>query len=890
MSAASLASSFTAKYVRTVVTDPVKWEWVERTLQAGSPFTETEFMVVVGYSRQFITSAVRQVLKEGLQVMIDISGYSGFTTALASAGKISSEVITQTVGGFLDKLVVILDSFGGDVVKFLGDAVLVTFDVHHGAPVRLSAEEDRMADAARRAIACCATIMTRLPSAVVDLSAYSSSFGNIGEISGSEAKASQIGILNNAWEVAGVAETQKFAVYPEFFIVAGDAMKPLSEVVTPQLALEVAGSVEFSNAECMNFFRFITANIAYQIVKMTTSHRDRGSFMSDVSTTEQASDGVHKIAFYEYRTITAVFVKLTWAFNAEKAHRCLRSFMESIKAHNGVFQQFAENMAVNAIQMSLEFLSFVNREFPGEEVCVGIGTGDILISTIGNFGHNTIACDESTHERAKDFALHEFIGEKKIKGKPLPFPVWVVSDGGDLNVNEKIGDSLVVGYEEERKTMAEYIHKWVVRERHLCAVIEGPSGVGKSTLLNCWVKQLERLGADVRPVLPTLAFDKYPLPANMDSVGQAAALLVMIVQIIKQYTEAQRNRIVLVVDDAQWVDSASMSVILALSTETVRLGVLIFTRPLSDYTLESVKKILKHEDTLHLSIGGLSKAAAKELIVRCLNTDEVTVIDEKLLDLLYEAFNGSPLLLSTVVAAQRLVLLENTEIVNGILYAKGAAFDYVKLDLASGILAQYDSLSSAFQQFLRLASTVGQYFSATDIADIFQITFADNDFATWIQGEDFFHFLVFVDDSQQDVYFRHVTIQEYIYEAQAFTERQIIHLKIAKFYENRLTEETSSRDLLLPTVAYHFRKTDDGAKILKYHDLLGNMYSAKFMVFECIETVEYLLKYVSKLVAMASDVEYTQMQLMQWKSLLGNSYCLNGQVLQAMEQFVDILA
>ncbi|KAJ3159362.1 hypothetical protein HK101_001067, partial [Irineochytrium annulatum] len=652
------------------------------------------------------------------------------------------------------------------------------------------------------------------------------------------------GISNQAWEVAGLAETQKFAVYPEFFIVAGGAMKPLSEAVTARPSSNIGQLVEYSHSECMNFFRFVTANIAYQIVRMTTSHRDRGSFVSTVSavsTKEQAQNGVQKIAFYEYRTITAVFVKFTWAFNAEKAHRCLR-----------------KNMAVNALRMSLEFLCFVNREFPREEVCVGIGTGDILISTIGNvlradscclgdavniaarllqFGHNTIACDESTHERAKNFALHEFIGEKKIKGKPLPFPVWVVSDGGDLNVNEKLGDSLVVGYEEERKAMAEYIHKWVVRERHLCAVIEGPSGVGKSTLLNCWLKQLERLGADVRPVLPTIAIESQE-PINLDSAGQAAALQGMIVQIVKQYNESHSNRLVLVVDDAQ-----------------------------------SVKKILKHEDTLHLSIGGLSKAAANELIVKCLNTDEVTAVDEKLLDLLYEAFNGSPLLMSTVVAGQRLVLLENTEIVNGTLYAKDVVFNLVKLDLASGILAQYDS--------------------ATDITETFQISFTDDDITAWIQKEDLFHFLVVVDDSEQNVYFRHITIMEYIYEAQAFSERQIIHLQIATFYERRLIEKSASHDFLLPTVAYHFRKTDDGRKILRYNELLGEMYSAKFMVFECIETMDYLFKFASKLTAKAPEVDgplFTQMQMMHWKSLLGNSYFLNGQVLLAKEQFVDILA
>ncbi|KAJ3334018.1 hypothetical protein HDU76_013093 [Blyttiomyces sp. JEL0837] len=60
-------------------------------------------------------------------VMIDIAGYSAMTSALTTLGKISSELITTTVGTFMGRIINVVEQFGGDIVKFLGDAILVTF-------------------------------------------------------------------------------------------------------------------------------------------------------------------------------------------------------------------------------------------------------------------------------------------------------------------------------------------------------------------------------------------------------------------------------------------------------------------------------------------------------------------------------------------------------------------------------------------------------------------------------------------------------------------------------------------------------------------------------------------------------------------------------------------
>ncbi|KAJ3289526.1 Adenylate cyclase type 10, partial [Blyttiomyces sp. JEL0837] len=55
--------------------------------------------------------------------------------AITTLGKVSSEMITQTVGKYLHqvrKIIDVVSMYGGDIVKFLGDAILVTFQADPG--------------------------------------------------------------------------------------------------------------------------------------------------------------------------------------------------------------------------------------------------------------------------------------------------------------------------------------------------------------------------------------------------------------------------------------------------------------------------------------------------------------------------------------------------------------------------------------------------------------------------------------------------------------------------------------------------------------------------------------------------------------------------------------
>ncbi|KXS22366.1 adenylyl cyclase [Gonapodya prolifera JEL478] len=57
-------------------------------------------------------------------VMADVSGYSALTANLAERGPVGAEILAKTMKGLLDKVIQIIIFYGGDIVKFIGDAIM----------------------------------------------------------------------------------------------------------------------------------------------------------------------------------------------------------------------------------------------------------------------------------------------------------------------------------------------------------------------------------------------------------------------------------------------------------------------------------------------------------------------------------------------------------------------------------------------------------------------------------------------------------------------------------------------------------------------------------------------------------------------------------------------
>lgn len=83
--------------------------------------------------------------REGAVLFCDISGFTPLSEALGRHGKEGTEALTTLLNSYFHLLIGVLESWGGDVVKFGGDAVTVLFEPVSG---------ETLGDAHRRACAC----------------------------------------------------------------------------------------------------------------------------------------------------------------------------------------------------------------------------------------------------------------------------------------------------------------------------------------------------------------------------------------------------------------------------------------------------------------------------------------------------------------------------------------------------------------------------------------------------------------------------------------------------------------------------------------------------------------------------------------------------------------
>ncbi|KAJ3157494.1 hypothetical protein HK101_001444 [Irineochytrium annulatum] len=987
------ASAFTSAYVLDKVRDEDAWSSVSAGLQDGLPSVETEFAVMV---------------------MIDISGYSNFTSALAKAGKVSSEVISSTVARYLDGLIRILHGFRGDVIKFLGDAVLVSF-----SPSRFSQQHDASAkrEVARRAILCCATILTELPRVAVDLSACVN-IGEIAELAVNAAMArdegvyhappyqskgqsiarrdesefpsgegpslslrlhvavtcgmvdrciigsqnarldyvvygdcmkdlsyildgtgkDQLGISNLTWKLLDYAETNMPSISNcGFVVLTGDNFSSVIALgdfnctaVLPNLI-----EPELTDEQHCRLLKFLPTALAHRIMETR-----REFFLRAVAESN------------EFRCVTAVFVKLKWGSNVKRAQRCMRAFLECIGEHHGVFQQFAVDDKGQTMRLEDDF-----------NVSISLATGEILMSVFGNeLRAEATGLGDSINMAAR------LLSVDKVKGKKEAAGIWSLSDGEfnatSLKYLRKPVDQY--GYSKEREILTTAVQDWLRGDSQLLAVVEGPSGVGKSSFMNGAIRMLEPYGVTIslcqgstvdqgtpyfairglleriitemaEPGMSTrrntvrnsttrsqtsfqsavasegraidfteklqlamlasgVAQEMVPLMRSIFPVALGDSLVTntltaekranilqsIVLQVIRKYTMTTSTPTAILLDDVQ---------------ECPKIGILIITRSMTDYVVESLKLMMENPFVQHIQLNGLEKLDASALIVSCLQVPEILAVNDTLLDSLFNLLggSGSPLLISTIVSSQRQTILENSELRDGVLCLADGATLNLKLDIASGIQTQFDSLGHQSKAFFRYAASLGQYFDLAMIVRVFGLELHLEDIELWIESQDPFLFLSFTvsETGKRSYFFRHISILNCIYEGISFTDRKAIHLSVATYLEGEMRKLDSGVDdeFFLPLVAYHYGRTGEFAKIV---DLL---YSRKYMVLECIRSMEFLLSAVRarqsdaailKRIGVLEDMP-SEITLIRWKRLLADHYRFNGDHEKSVPLFKDIL-
>lgn len=500
-----------------------------------------------------------------------------------------------------------------------------------------------------------------------------------------------------------------------------------------------------------------------------------------------------------------------------------------------------------------------------------------------------VLCDQATRDGAGAHFEYSAVPPLKLKGKKAPVAVYQPVRCSVRRAQAGLG---LVGRDIELKLFDQALAGLAAGGGARLLLLEGDPGIGKTRLLSelkalaaarglkvvdgeadsidrstaglAWREVLSGLfelaqdpasgqahAAGVReayadePALQALVpvlCDLLPLPLTATAESQAltgearaAALRQLVLHLL-----AQRAPLLVMLDDLQWLDSASWALLLAALRLPVPLLIAGATRPqLEHELLPEWRELLKLPQHRQLKLDGLAPAAVAALAQLRLG---VSTVPESLVAFLSERTQGNPFFIEQLLAALR----------EGDLLEIGGSACQVRAgvdlraqanlpDTVEGLITQrIDHLGPTEQLSLKVASVVGRAFGADVVNAIFPLEHLRGQLAPHLdtlaqQG------LTRVDDDQSapsGYAFRQVATQQVAYNLMLFSQRRALHLAVADWYEATFADRTPHYAVL----AHHLVQAGATERAIGYLVLAADQALDRFACAEAVRLYGEALK------------------------------------------------
>ena len=316
----------------------------------------------------------------------------------------------------------------------------------------------------------------------------------------------------------------------------------------------------------------------------------------------------------------------------------------------------------------------------------------------------------------------------------------------------------------------------------------------------------------------------------------------LIVNILK--LSAEKSPVVLTIENAQWVDSASWALLRLIMRDVHPLLLLIATRPIAEPLPKVYRTIISSPDTLKLDIGALEIEESLELVCQQFGVRKLPAVVEKLIN---EKSQGNPFFVEEL--AKRLLETEAVVIQNEQCELAEGISDLEDLNLPDtleGLITEkIDRLGASQQLALKVASVIGQAFRFNVLRDIFPLEGAEDKLKEFLDDLVRLDLMVPTKQQAEDSYaFRQYITGEVAYNMLLFSQREQLHSAVGEWYER------ASPDNLAPfysLLVYHFAKVGDDEKTLKYCVKAGAHAVKTFANLEALKFYEQALEIDRKL-------------------------------------------
>ncbi len=319
-------------------------------------------------------------------------------------------------------------------------------------------------------------------------------------------------------------------------------------------------------------------------------------------------------------------------------------------------------------------------------------------------------------------------------------------------------------------------------------------------------------------VLPLNLPENQPI-ASLTGRARAEATRDLLARILRRTIRAVP--LVIVIEDAHWLDSASWALLERVALLDVPLLLVIATRPLAAPPPE-FERIRSSPNSRELILEPLPAADVSNLIQQRLG---VHSLSQPVLDLICERAEGNPFFSEELAYALRdagVIRLHGDayELAPNALELRSLQFP----DTVEGVVtSRIDRLTASQQLAIKVASVIGRIFAFRVLCEIHPVRDDTN------RLEDDLDVLARLDltpveatEPELTYIFKHVITQQVAYNLMLFAQRQALHRAVGEWYERTFSQELAPYYALL---SYHWSnavKEDsaDPSVVLKAIDYL----------------------------------------------------------------------
>jgi class 3 adenylate cyclase/tetratricopeptide (TPR) repeat protein len=495
--------------------------------------------------------------------------------------------------------------------------------------------------------------------------------------------------------------------------------------------------------------------------------------------------------------------------------------------------------------------------------------GDVmnLAARLAYAGHDQILCDESTARAVSERFRFEELPAIALKGRTEPVPARAL-----VGINATTGPRHpgLVDRERERALIGERLQALAQRGERGMIVIEGDAGIGKSAVVAEAARLAERAGVRVltaaadaveratgyyawRPlfvdaldldgdtaaesasvrrrvleriggppeverlvpllssVLATPIADN-EVTAAMTGEARADNTTMLLTRILSRITAI--SPVMVIVEDAHWLDSNSWSLLREVVQTVPRLLALVTTRPIA---IESPARaeLLALIAAEPLRLGTLAPEHTAALVRQRLGVSDVPVALSRFVE---DRVAGHPFFCEALLKTMQergVVRVQD----GATLFGELEGLD-VPSTVEGAVLSLVDRLTPEQQLSLKVAAVVGRTFSIRVVSQAHPVASERAAVPDDLRVLASLDLVVAQDADGEPAYaFRHEITREVAYGLLTESQRRPLHRAVAEWYERDYTpQELEPHDELL---AYHWSEADDPAKAIPYLERAG---------------------------------------------------------------------